>query len=116
LREQALHAIGTGFSCLFSRVTTHFCVPVRSGCRCRVGQSSATRLPTGKAWGKTRVQAEKLLCPTTDIGGGGSGSDTGDMLFLLHELLLAREISESYIHLFRVSHASEQFMKLFHSQ
>jgi hypothetical protein len=35
------------------------------------------------------------------------------MLMVLHELLLSSEVSERYIHLYRVSHLKVRFMELF---
>jgi len=35
------------------------------------------------------------------------------MLILFHELLLSHEVSERYIHLYRVSHLKAKFLKLF---
>jgi len=59
------------------------------------------------------MQTNKLLCPSTDFDSGRPGSGEYDMLILLHDLLLSHEVSESYIHLYRVSHLKAKFMKLF---
>jgi hypothetical protein len=59
------------------------------------------------------MQTTKLLCPSTDFDSGRPGSGECGMLILLHDLLLSYEVSERYIHLYRVSHLKAKFMKLF---
>jgi hypothetical protein len=85
--QQALHAIRTNFSCVFSSLPAIFacCVAEDS---LQIGQRPATRLRTGKAWSNTSMQVKKGLDPTADIGGGRSASATGGVLILLHDLLL----------------------------
>jgi len=80
--EQALHSIGTRFLGVFSQLPPVFSGRVTQDAL-QVGQHPATWLWTGKARGKTRMQTNKLLPPTADIGGGRPGSVEGDMLVLL---------------------------------
>jgi hypothetical protein len=59
------------------------------------------------------MQTNKGLNPAADSGGGRPGSAKGDMLVLLHELLLPYEISEGRLCTYRVSHGRKGFMKPF---
>jgi len=101
--KQALHAIGTSFSCVFSSLPAVFARRFTQDAL-QVGQRPATRFWASKAGGKTSMQMKKGLDPATDIGRGRPGSGEGGMLILLHDLLLSREVSERSIHLYRVSH------------
>src|SRR5258708_37177876 len=54
----------------------------------QVGQSTTTRFRSGKARGNARMQVGEGLSPLHDLGRGRLGSGEGDMLGLLHGLLL----------------------------
>jgi hypothetical protein len=82
-----LHAIGTGFSGMFSQLPAVFSGNVTQD-PLQKGQGSAMRLGTGKAWGKTGMEMEKLLSPTANVASACPGSGEGGMLVLLHFLLL----------------------------
>ena len=61
------------------------------------------------------MQTREGLCPSHDFIGSRPGSVAGDMLGLLHCLLLSYAVSEVRSHMYRVSHLKEKIMKLFPS-
>ena len=60
------------------------------------------------------MQMREGLGPSHNFVEGRLGSDEGDMLGLLHDLLLSRVVSEGGLHPYRVSQVKEKIMKLFH--
>jgi hypothetical protein len=91
--EQALHAIWTCFSGVFSQLPAVFARRLTHDAL-QIGQCSATRLGTDKTRGDTAMQVYKALDPTTDISRGRSVSTTGGLLIWLHEVLLSHEHTE----------------------
>ena len=59
------------------------------------------------------MQLGEGLCPSRDLTGGCLHFNRGDMLLMLHGLLLSHEASETSICTYRVSHLKEKFMKRF---
>jgi hypothetical protein len=72
----------------------------------QIAQDSTMRLWAG-------MQMEKLLCPTIDIARGGLRANESGMLMVLHVLFLSFEISEKFIHLYRISYLKEKNVKHF---
>src|SRR6266700_304696 len=77
----------------------------------QIGQRPAAWLGASKAWSNTSMQVNQSLNPTTDIGGGRSISTTGDMLIVLHDLLLFHEHVLRMFCPSSMSHAQTKVMK-----
>lgn len=112
LREQALHAIRTRFSGMFSQLPTVLSGDVTQD-PLQVGQHPATWLWSGKARGQTGMQTSKFLRPMADIDRGRSGSVEGDMLVVLHGLLLSSEVAEDGCYIHSVPHERKKLLKPF---
>src|SRR5258708_31866552 len=79
----------------------------------QVRQSTTTRFWSGKARGNARMQVGECLSPLHDLGRGRLGSGEGDMLGLLHGLLLLVEASAVDIRTNSVPHLQVKIVKCF---
>src|SRR5260221_2012483 len=77
----------------------------------QVRQSTTTRFRSGKARGNPRMQVGEGLSPLHDLGRGRLGSGEGDMLGLLHGLLLLVEASAVAIRAINVPHLKVKIVK-----
>jgi hypothetical protein len=59
------------------------------------------------------MQTNKLLCPAADIRRSPPGSVEGDMLGLLHDLLLSSEVAEEVHSIHSVPHERKKVLKPF---
>jgi hypothetical protein len=88
LPEQALHAIGSGFSGMLGQVPAIFALAATQQAL-QVRQNTTTRFWSDKARGNPRMQLGEQMCPVRNLSRGRLGSGKGDMLGLLHDLLLS---------------------------
>jgi hypothetical protein len=107
-----LHPIGTSFSGVFGQLPAIFALD-RTQDPLQILECSLTGLWSSKASSNAGVQMGQGLCPLHNLGWGRVGFHKGDMLVVLHGLLLSHELSERYFHLSRVSHVEEKFLKPF---
>jgi hypothetical protein len=110
--EQALHAIGTCFSGVFSQLPAVFAFGLTQNAL-QISERSAARLCTSKAWSNSYMQTNKLLRPTADISGRRLGSLEGEMLVVLHGLLLSSEVAEDGRSTHSVPHERKEILKRF---
>jgi hypothetical protein len=112
LREQALHAMRSGLSGMLGQVPAIFALATTQQAL-QVRQNTPTRFWSDKARGNSRMQLSEQLCPVRNVSRGRLGSGKGDMLRLLHELLLSVEASAVGIHTDRVPHLKVKFVTCF---
>src|SRR5258706_2160080 len=79
----------------------------------QVRQSTTTRFRSGKARGNPRMQVGECLSALHDLGRGRLGSGEGDMLGLLHGLLLFVEASTVDIRTNSVPHLKGKIVTCF---
>jgi hypothetical protein len=109
----AYFIIGGGFSGVFSQVPAIFALDATDE-SLQIGQRPAARFWSGKARSNPGMQMRESLSPSHNFVRGRLGAGEGDMLVLLHDLLLSRVVSECGLHPYRVSQVKEKIMKLFH--
>ncbi len=109
---QALYAMGTGFSSMLGQVPAIFALAGTKPAL-RVRQSTTARFWSGKARGNPDMQLGERLSPLRDLDRGRLGSGEGDMLGLLHDLLLSGETSAVGSSTNSVSHLKVKIVKRF---
>jgi hypothetical protein len=107
-----LHAVGPPFSGVFSQLPVVFAFGLTQD-TLQISEHSAARLSTSKAWGNPGMQMHKLLRPTADISGRRLGSMEGEMLGMLHGLLLSSEVAEVGCSTHSLPHERKEVLKRF---
>jgi hypothetical protein len=110
--EQALHAVWTPFSGVFSQLPPVFAFGLTQDAL-QVRQRPTAWLCTSKASSNACMQTHKLLPPTADIRGCRLGSRESDMLGVLHGLLLSSEVAEDGRSTHSVPHERKEVLKRF---
>jgi hypothetical protein len=110
--KQALHALGSGFSGVFSQLPAIFALDATQQAL-QVTQHPAAWFRAGKARGNAGVQLGEQLCPLDNVGWGRLGSVDGGMLGLLHDFLLSFETSAVGIRTNRMSHLRVKIVTCF---
>jgi hypothetical protein len=91
--EQALHAVGSGFSGLFGQLPPIFALDGTQQAL-QVAERPTSGFRPGKAGSNPRMQPAKGLLPLHDVSECRSGSERYGMLVLRHGLLLSLAVSE----------------------
>jgi hypothetical protein len=86
--EQALHPVWSGFSGVFGQLPAIFALDGTDDAF-EIGQCSTTGFRASETRGNAGMQAFEFLSPPPDFDKGGFGSCRGDVLGVLHVLLLS---------------------------
>ena len=92
LGEQALHAVGRSFAGLLGQLPAVFALD-RAQEALQVQKRSMTRFRAGKARGQAAMQVGEFKRPGRHMRRGRLEASKGDMLGLLHDLLLSDRTS-----------------------
>ncbi len=110
--EQALHAVGSGFSSLLGQLPPIFALDGTQQ-TLQVAECPTAGFRPGKTGSNPGMQLAEGLGPVHDVSEARSGSHRYGMLVLLHGLLLSLAVSEGRIHAHRVSQVKGKITKLF---
>src|SRR6266480_865705 len=106
LGKQAVHAIRSSFSGMFSQLPSILAFDGTEDAL-QIGQRPPTRFRSRKTRRNAGMQTRERLCPTADFAGGRPRSTWGGMLVMLHDLLLLAVMLEALLFSSSMSHRQE---------